>query len=309
MWKRKIQNPLHLIAKIPIYKWVNSKYSSNLTLQSTDTMKRTTQHTQQRTFFERYHHYILTGVCLLFIVISMAITGCDLIDSDDGNEEEIPTATSEVPAVLPIFVADEEGTPLETVETIDPSAVLYGIRQPDNAVVDPEGNPISWEEYDNVQGNVTVECVERGTRLTVELSGLIPGGLYTIWNVILEKPGFGGSLQSLLGSIVGVAPMGAPDGTESEFRASAEGTAQITEITPAGSMLQFPDVDEDWPDKRGIKDCALNEYEYHVVGDYHYDDKTHGNIPGPAGTHVEQFGFVFKQNDFNKIEIDLRDRN
>lgn len=272
-------------------------------------MEHLTQHTETRSFFDRYHHSILTGLCLLFIAISMIITGCDITDGEDNSEPEGPTATSDAPAVLPIFVVDEEGTPLETVEKISSTTMLYDIRQPNNAVVDPEGNPITWDEYNNVQGNVTVECVEAGTRLDIELSGLIPGGLYTIWNVVLEKPGFGGSLQSLLGSIVGVAPLGAPDGTENSFRASAEGTAQISEITPAGSMLQFPDVDKDWPDKRGIKDCALDEFEYHVVGDYHYDGKTHGNIPGPAGTHVEQFGFVFKQNDYNEIEIDLASQN
>ncbi len=30
-----------------------------------------------KTLFSRYHHYILTGLCFLFIVISMVVTGCE----------------------------------------------------------------------------------------------------------------------------------------------------------------------------------------------------------------------------------------
>lgn len=243
---------------------------------------------------QSYRRFPIRRLGILALAAILVLAGCDSGGVSDDPPDR-PRATSDALGILSIFVVDEEGTPLETVETIDPATVLYDIRQPNNAVTDPAGQPLTWDEYNNVKGNVTVECVEGGTRFTVKLSGLIPGGLYTIWNVVLEEPGFGGTLESLLGSIVGVAPLGAPDGSENAFRASEDGTARITEVTPGGSVLQFPDVDENWPDKRGIETCALNEFELHVVGDYHYDGKTHGNIPGPAGTHVEQFGFVFKE--------------
>lgn len=34
-------------------------------------------------FFNRYHHYILTWICLLFIGTSMILTGCNLMDTND----------------------------------------------------------------------------------------------------------------------------------------------------------------------------------------------------------------------------------
>jgi len=49
-------------------------------------MKQRTQYSQTRTFFDRYHHFILTGLCLLFIAISFAITGCDTTNSNDRKE-------------------------------------------------------------------------------------------------------------------------------------------------------------------------------------------------------------------------------
>lgn len=52
-------------------------------------MKKRTKHiTDIKTFFNRYHHYILTAICLLFIAGPLAITGCNTTDSDNGNEEE-----------------------------------------------------------------------------------------------------------------------------------------------------------------------------------------------------------------------------
>ena len=54
-------------------------------------MKQTNKHTTPltlRIIFDRYHHYILTGVCLLFIAASFAMTGCDVINSDDDDKTE-----------------------------------------------------------------------------------------------------------------------------------------------------------------------------------------------------------------------------
>lgn len=52
-------------------------------------MKKGTKHTTNiRTFFNRYHYSILTGLCLLFIAGSLAITGCNTTDSDSETEEE-----------------------------------------------------------------------------------------------------------------------------------------------------------------------------------------------------------------------------
>lgn len=52
-------------------------------------MKKRTKHTTNiRAFLNRYHHYILTAICLLFIAGSLAITGCNTTDSNSKTEEE-----------------------------------------------------------------------------------------------------------------------------------------------------------------------------------------------------------------------------
>lgn len=257
-----------------------------------------------------YPRYIIAGLVLLLIAISLILTSCDNTNTDVEPEPERPKAASNKALTMPFFVADENGTSMAAVEKIDPAQMLYDVRKPSNVIKSPEGNPITWDEWDNVTGSATVKCVEGGTYVSLDVQGLIPGGLYTGWVVVFEEPGFSGTLQSLMKTIVGVAPVGAPDGSESIFRASESGTGQLTAITPRGSVLQFPSLKADWPDRRGIKECGLIEYEFHVIVDYKYTGETFEQSPGPAGTHVEQFGFIFKREDLQVIDpVDCPDDN
>src|SRR5699024_443850 len=38
-----------------------------------------------KTMFNRYHHYLLTGICTLFMVASMTLAGCDTTDSNPSS--------------------------------------------------------------------------------------------------------------------------------------------------------------------------------------------------------------------------------
>lgn len=98
-------------------------------------------------------------------------------------------------------------------------------------------------------------------RLDLRFSGLVPNGLYTMWIVFSPvsppKP-FTGTLD---------LPLGAGDGSESSFRADADGAATFTHTFKPG--LQFSDV---WTNTMlGV--C------------YHRDGKTHGGSAGPFGLH------------------------
>ncbi|ESR24630.1 hypothetical protein [Lutibaculum baratangense] len=81
--------------------------------------------------------------------------------------------------------------------------------------------------------------------VTLEATGLVPGGLYTIWWV--NSGTFG-------------MDMGPAGGTPAnEFRAGDDGGAETTITVPAD-----------------------NDYQMFVVA-YHADDRTHGDMPGEMG--------------------------
>lgn len=148
-----------------------------------------------------------------------------------------------------------------------------------------DGHWLSWGEFSDITGEIKVECVDGGTSVKLEVDGLVPGGLHTGWNLVFEEPGFNDTrnLAEAFENLTGVGPLGADDGSESVFRADENGRGELEATTPGGEL-----------GTRGtIKDCALDEFEWHVVGDLKLDGETYGSSPGPAGKHVEQFAFVF----------------
>lgn len=196
---------------------------------------------------------------------------------------------------VPFFVVDEVGNSGPFDNPITPLYDMLTYEERTDAgedpipVLAPNGSHVTWDEFSAVTGKAEVVCVEEGTRTTLHLDGLIPNGLYTVWNLVLKKPGFSGTLESVMATLVGDNPIGLNDGTQSEFRASPTGHGYVSAITPAGSMLRVPDAET-----RGIKACALDEFDYHLLGAYHLDDQTHGEYVGPPGTAVTQFGFQFR---------------
>jgi hypothetical protein len=150
-------------------------------------------------------------------------------------------------------------------------------------VVDGDGKQLTFGEFSTVRGTLTVEGREGGTRVALDLTGLIPNALYTIWNVTFHEPGYDPSIEE--NNIRGVGVIGKSDGSASYFRASPTGTGKISAFTPQGALSMFGEI---------AAHPFEDEVEWHIVGAYHMDDKTHGPDLGPDGTVVEQFAFIFK---------------
>jgi hypothetical protein len=98
--------------------------------------------------------------------------------------------------------------------------------------------------------------------LDLEFTGLVPNGVYTLWHAFIALPPttpFSGTLD---------LPLGARDGTESVFRADAEGNARFVHTFRPG--LQMSDV---WTKSM-------------LAVAYHSDGSTYGGVPGEFGVSV-----------------------
>ena len=141
----------------------------------------------------------------------------------------------------------------------------------------------STTPFDAVAGSAAAKCVTQGTHVVLHLSGLIPRGVYSVWSLVFRAPGFDPTFANL----TGLGALGEAGGGANTFRASAHGEGTLSAIVPAGPLSVFG----------AIGACALTDaFEWHVVGAYHLDGQTHGATPGPAGTFVEQFGFVLARH-------------
>jgi len=162
-----------------------------------------------------------------------------------------------------------------------PGAVIAGeLVAKDNWRQAPPG--VLVIQLNAVDGYASVQCVERGTHVRLQLTHLIPRGVYTIWNVVFKAPGF----EPTFANLIGLGAIGSPAGTKNAFRASASGEGTVSAITEAGPLSALGSIGA----------CApVDQFEWHVVGAYHIDGETHGPVLGPDGTAVEQFGFIFKR--------------
>lgn len=208
------------------------------------------------------------------LMIAVGLGACD----EDTTGPEVPFMQSTQSGfAVPFFVqAAGGGAPMS-------GAPLHEIRT--NAPVNaPNGQQVTLDAWNAAGGVVNAACVAEGTRINATWTGLIPGGVYTMWSVVLD-PGFDGTLDGLMGSMVGLGAMGATDGSQNMFMADAAGEASVSILQPATALSMMG----------GIGGCALEEYEYHVVASYHIDGMTWGGDLGPDGTAVEHAGAIFKR--------------
>lgn len=141
----------------------------------------------------------------------------------------------------------------------------------------PDGHQVSLKEFNMASGWADVKCINMGTHVTVHLMGLIPNGIYTIWTVPMKDPGYNGTLDNT----IGVGALGAGDGSQNAFTASADGTASLSVTVPAESLSIFG----------AVGGCFGSEFEVLLATAYHMDGLTHGPTPGDEATWVFQSGF------------------
>lgn len=159
--------------------------------------------------------------------------------------------------------------------------------------LDGDLGQLTWERFSAVEGDVDVKCLREGTHVSLHLRNLVPKALYTAWSVVFAEDDDGQGfiddrdLGVAFQNLAGFGPLGPPDGSENTFRASGGGEGQSTTIQPGGPLGAAGT----------IEDCALEEFEWHVVVGFHLDGETHGSQfddPESPGAAVEQAAFVFE---------------
>ena len=134
-----------------------------------------------------------------------------------------------VPA-LPVFaqIVDAEG-----MTTTDPTAPLF--RRGTSPLVPltrSNGDPITLDDFDNATGQVHIAARPGGgTDVNVDVQGLFPGELYTVWAGYFQDPGFPS------GALVGFGAVSeAGDGSDNFMVADANGAISLDLVLQEGPM-------------------------------------------------------------------------
>jgi hypothetical protein len=166
----------------------------------------------------------------------------------------------------------------ETIYT--PFAVSDPDSGPPSAIMAPDGHHVTLNEWAAAEGTVTVSCDGSTTMYVFELTGLIPNGVYTLWNGIFKHHQEPNQNLSFATSFEGLGAL--KDGASNTFTASAQGEASLELSVDPGSLSMFGSQPP----------CAITAAEgFVLVVDYHIDQNTYGITPGPD--HLEVAHLLF----------------
>ena len=147
-------------------------------------------------------------------------------------------------------------------------------------LIAPDGHHIALAEWQRAKGSALIKCGQRGTHVVLQLTGLIPNGVYTVWVATFQAPG----LTPDFANMIGLGSLGAPDGSENVVLASPRGTAALSVFHPPGDLSIF-----------GSTDCLSDEFEVLLWVPLHLDGQTHGGVPGDECQLAFPGGFSFRQ--------------
>jgi hypothetical protein len=229
--------------------------------------------------FTHLYKGLFSASAALLVAGFFVLSGCEKSDPASDSSSNLGDAGAKPitknTLVLPFFV---EGANQEWWANLSDNSNLYEKRT-HAQILGPDGHPITWGEWNRVTGSAKVNCTGQGTRLNVSIDGLIANGIYSMWVMPFQPPGF----DTAYTNVSGFGAAGAPDGSENVFKASSTGSARFHVSIPAGPLSSFGSVSGCIPS---------DEYEVHFVGIYHIDGKPGTTTPGPAGKYVEQFAFL-----------------
>ncbi len=152
----------------------------------------------------------------------------------------------------------------------------------------PDGtSPVRYNDIVNTRGTLTVlDIGEQGTQVTMNVDGLIPGGLYTAWADLYQAPGFTPDFAyelalSALGYDSNNPPANPVDYAGNVIRADANGHGGLDVIQPAGAASWYTVVDG-FEIPAYVLDPPVAEF--HAVLAYHIDGVSWGPRAGaPEG--------------------------
>ncbi len=107
---------------------------------------------------------LLTSALLIFL-----LTSCD-----EEKETPMPNANSSEIIGVPFFVETEDKE-----MPSDASQLLFEIRN-HKPVTAPDGHHLTWGEFSTLNGEISLQCTDQGVETTLQLTGLVPNGVYTI---------------------------------------------------------------------------------------------------------------------------------
>ena len=146
-------------------------------------------------------------------------------------------------------------------------------------ILAPDGHKLTMGEFNDASGKAAVTYLHEGTKIEINLQGLIPNGIYSISILTFKLPGLHGSF----GNPIGRGTLGLNGGNEHIFTAASDGTASLSAIVYAQSLSGFGSVGN----------CLCSEYEIQLLAAFQSGNTLNSDLGNPD-SWVNQFAFQFR---------------
>src|SRR5438067_5232117 len=114
------------------------------------------------------------------ISLALLLCACGGVSSSSQSSQDLAPVRNQAIVHVPFFIRDASGN-----IPSDRAALVFEVRK-GNPVVAPDGHQLTLAEFNATAGRASVKCVQQGTHAVLELTGLIPHGVYTVWNVVFR---------------------------------------------------------------------------------------------------------------------------
>lgn len=150
------------------------------------------------------------------------------------------------------------------------------------AILAPDGHHVTLGEWNQAKGSAIVSCEGSITKYSLQFTGLIPNGVYTIWNFVMNKKLNPGNSLDFGTDFLGAGAL--KDGNSNIIVASANGVGALDVEAQPGALSMFGSQ----------PNCVItNAPGLILVVNYHIDGNTYGATPGPDNADVAHMLIYF----------------
>src|SRR5438046_2214255 len=131
---------------------------------------------------------------LIPLISLFAVTGCvkEMETSHSGRNTDSTVTNLSRPLIIELVQMVLHVEDMNMKAPIADTTLLWNNRG-HTPIMAPDGHQVTLAEFISVAGKGKVVYTSQGADITIDLRGLIPNGLYSMWILVFKRPGFHGN--------------------------------------------------------------------------------------------------------------------
>ena len=149
---------------------------------------------------------------LMPLIILSILTGAGCRKDNISRPESHPSSQPSLPLNVDLVHVAYHIEDAKKESSLDETTLLWDNRG-HTPIMAPDGHQVTFGEFNTVSGKAEITYLQQGTKVALNLKGLIPNGVYSIWVLTFKLPGYHATFANLIGN----GALGFSDGSQNTF--------------------------------------------------------------------------------------------